>query len=42
MPRNTQVSLRNHFEQFIKQEISAGTFNSASEAIRVPLKMFEF
>jgi len=41
MARNTSISLGNHFEQFIKQEISTGRFNNASEVIRTALRMLE-
>ncbi len=41
MGKNTSISLGNHFEEFISQEISSGKYNSASEVIRSALRLLE-
>lgn len=41
MSRNTSISLGNHFEQFIKNEVSSGRFKNASEVIRTALRLLE-
>lgn len=41
MPKNTSISLGNHFEQFISQIITTGRFNSVSEVIRAALRLLE-
>ena len=41
MPKNTSVSLGNHFDDFINQQIERGRFNSASEVVRAGLRLLE-
>ena len=37
----TSVALGSHFESFVKQQLSAGRFNNASEVIRAGLRLLE-
>lgn len=41
MNKNTSVSLGDHFNEFIKQQIGTGRFASASEVIRAGLRLLE-
>lgn len=41
MPRNTSVTVGDHFARFIDQQIEAGRYASASEVIRAGLRMLE-
>jgi antitoxin ParD1/3/4 len=41
MGKNTSILLGNHFEDFIRQAISSGRYNSASEVIRTALRLLE-
>ena len=41
MGKNTSISLGNHFEQFINQEINSGRYGSVSEVIRTALRLLE-
>ena len=41
MPRNTSVTLGDHFEKFVADKIEQGRFHSVSEAVRAGLRRLE-
>lgn len=41
MGKNTSISLGNHFEEFIANEVKSGRYSSVSEVIRSALRMLE-
>jgi antitoxin ParD1/3/4 len=41
MGRNTSISLGDHFESFVDNNINAGRFKNASEGIRADLRLLK-
>ncbi len=41
MPKNTSITLGNHFDSFISQQIKTGRYSSVSEVVRAGLRMLE-
>ena len=41
MPRNTSVTLGEHFDFFVKRKVAEGRFQSVSEAVRAGLRRLE-
>lgn len=41
MPKNTSMTLGDHFDSFIAQQIAEGRYASASEVVRAALRMLE-
>lgn len=41
MGKNTSISLGDHFEEFIKNEVKSGRYSSVSEVIRSALRLLE-
>ena len=41
MPRNTSVTLGDHFERFVARQIKTGRFESKSEVVRAAMRLLE-
>ncbi len=41
MNKNTSVSLGNHFDRFVSEQVSAGRYKNVSEVLRAGLRLLE-
>lgn len=41
MPRNTSISLDDHFTDFLSREVASGRYRNTSEVVRAGLRLLE-
>lgn len=41
MKKNTSITLSDHFQHFIKNEVESGRYNNTTEVIRTALRLLE-
>lgn len=41
MPRNTSISLGDHFNDFVAERLKSGRYSSASDVVRAGLRLLE-
>ena len=41
MPKNTSVTLSDHFESFVASQVASGRFGNTSEVVRAGLRLLE-
>ncbi len=41
MPRNTSISLGDHFADFVDEKVQSGRYSSASDVVRAGLRLLE-
>ena len=41
MSKNTSILLGEYFENFVKEQVASGRYNSVSEVVRSALRLFE-
>ena len=41
MPKNTSITLSDHFNEFLAKQVASGRFGNVSEVIRASLRLFE-
>ena len=41
MPKNTSISLAEHFDTFVAEQLNSGRYSSTSEVVRAGLRLLE-